>query len=251
MGDRTNITDALDKFDHCTGGWVCPAVAHFHGCHCDDGNCDRPAEHTAVPLRADPDTSDELAAEARRLLDGYPDDVFRAPPEDWKAGMVTGQIPDATDEYGYADLWITSDAFAAHVLRTIALPVIAALLERAVTAEADRGEAERRERTAVNLANYHRDVARTAGGRAEHAEAEARQLREAIGDPDELRWHRWHCEETGRGDDLRELLVRIADAADAAADRGVTDGEATTSRRPVQFDAYASNPWPDGETTDG
>lgn len=60
--------------------------------------------------------------------------------------------------------------------------VIAALLERAVTAEADRGEAERRERTAVNLANYHRDVARTAGGRAEHAEAEARQLREAIED---------------------------------------------------------------------
>lgn len=37
----------------------------------------------------------------------------------------------------------------------------------------------------------------------------------------------------------------------AAADRGVTDGEATTSRRPVQFDAYASNPWPDGEATDG
>ena len=43
----------------------------------------------------------------------------------------------------------------------------------------------------------------------------------------------------------------LAANALAAADRGVTDGEATTSRRPVQFDAYASNPWPDGEATDG
>jgi hypothetical protein len=73
-----------------------------------------------------------------------------------------------------------------------------------------------------------RDAERAA---RERAEAEARQLREAIGDPDELRWHRWHCEETGQGDDLRELLVRIADAADAAdvavaegaEDRGQTD----------------------------
>ena len=55
------------------------------------------------------------------------------------------------------------------------------------------------------------------------------QLDTAIGDPDELRWHRWHCEETGQGDDLRELLVRIADAADVAVaegaeDRGQSDG---------------------------
>ena len=178
-----------------------------------------------VVLRADPDTSDELAAEARRLLDGYPDDVFRAPPEDWKAGMVTGQIPDATDEYGYADLWITSDAFAAHVLRTIALPVIAALLERAVTAEADRGEAERRERTAVNLANYHRDVARTAGGRAQRAEAEARQLREVIGDPKKLRLTAMSVRSVSRSASLH--LHRIADAAavaEGAEDRGQTDG---------------------------
>lgn len=47
--DRNTTADALTKFDHCTGGWVCPAVAHFHGCHCDDGNCDRPAEHTPLP----------------------------------------------------------------------------------------------------------------------------------------------------------------------------------------------------------
>ena len=65
-----------------------------------------------------------------------------------------------------------------------------------------------------------RDAERAA---RERAEAEARQLREAIGDPDELRWHRWHCEETGQGDDLRELLVRIADAADAA-DVAVAEG---------------------------
>ena len=40
------------------------------------------------------------------------------------------------------------------------------------------------------------------------------KLLDAIGDPDELRWHRWHCDDTGNGDDLRDLLVRIADAAD-------------------------------------
>lgn len=42
-------------------------------------------------------------------------------------------------------------------------------------------------------------------------------LLDAIGDPDELRWHRWHCEETGNGDDLRDLLVSIADAAAAVS----------------------------------
>lgn len=52
-------------------------------------------------------------------------------------------------------------------------------------------------------------------------------LRSAIGDPDELRWHRWHCEATGSGDDLRELLVRIADAVDALA--AVGDPEACPS----------------------
>ena len=171
MGDRTNIADALERMAvEAEDGYSIPAG---------------PSEVTtfrdaARLLRADPDTSDELFTEARRLLDAYPEDVFESPPQDWKAGMVTGTVPDAVDEDGYLDVWITPDAFAAHVLRKIALPVIATLLERAVTAEADRGEAERRERTAVNLANYHRDVARTAGGRAEHAEAEARQLREAI-----------------------------------------------------------------------
>ena len=203
MGDRTNITDAR-QHDAEQAASVIEQAMRNEGLIDKDvrlmGEIIAEALDAAgfdVVLRADPDTSDEhkpcphcndegvvctldgeiigpcdctsddLFTEARRLLDAYPDDVFRAPPEDWKAGMVTGQIPDAT--YGYADLWITSDAFAAHVLRTIALPVIAALLERAVTAEADRGEAERRERTAVNLANYHRGVAREAGRRADAA----------------------------------------------------------------------------------
>ena len=65
--------------------------------------------------------------------------------------------------------------------------------------------------------------------RSENARTAARMLRQldmlrtAIGDPDELRWHRWHCEETGQGDDLRELLVRIADAADVAVAEGAED----------------------------
>lgn len=44
--------------------------------------------------------------------------------------------------------------------------------------------------------------------------ARLNSILDAIGDPDELRWHRWHCDDTGNGDDLRDLLVRIADAAD-------------------------------------
>ena len=175
MGDRTNITDARQHDAEQAAGVIEQAMRN-------EGLIDKDvrlmgeiitealdAAGFDVVLRADPDTSDELAAEARRLLDAYPEDVFESPPQDWKAGMVTGTVPDAVDEDGYLDVWITPDAFAAHVLRKIALPVIAALLERAVTAEADRDEAERRERTAVNLANYHRGVAREAGRRADAA----------------------------------------------------------------------------------
>lgn len=68
------------------------------------------------------------AERARRLLDAYPEDVFPPPPQDWTPGMVTGQVPDSTDEDGYEDVWITADRFAAHALRTVALPVIADLL---------------------------------------------------------------------------------------------------------------------------
>ena len=164
--------------------------------------------------------NDELFTEARRLADTL------AAARHYECGDCWYSCPESEEGCcNDAETECNCSAPECHE----AARLIAALLERAVTAEADRGEAERRERTAVNLANYHRDVARTAGGRAEHAETEARQLREAIGDPDELRWHRWHCEETSQGDDLRELLVRIADAAAAAVaegaeDRGQTDG---------------------------
>ncbi len=63
----------------------------------------------------------------------------------------------------------------------------------------------------VGYGNWADDLRAAAVALRHHA-----NLLDAIGDPDELRWHRWHCEETGQGDDLRELLVRIADAADAA-----------------------------------
>ena len=175
MGDRTNIADARQHDAEQAAGVIEQAMRN-------EGLIDKDvrlmgeiitealdAAGFDVVLRADPDTSDDLFTEARRLLDAYPEDVFESPPQDWKAGMVTGTVPDAVDEDGYLDVWITPDAFAAHVLRKIALPVIAALLERAVTAEADRDEAERRERTAVNLANYHRGVAREAGRRADAA----------------------------------------------------------------------------------
>ena len=160
MGDRTKIADALDKFDHCTGGWVCPAVAHFHGCHCDDGNCDRPAEHTAVPLRADPDTSNELFTEARRLAERL------AAARHYECGDCWYSCPESEEGCcNDAESGCNCSAPERHA----AARLIAALLERAVTAEADRDEAERRERTAVNLANYHRDVAREAGRRADAA----------------------------------------------------------------------------------
>ncbi len=149
MGDRTNITDARQHDAEQAAGVIEQAMRN-------EGLIDKDvrlmgeiiaealdAAGFDVVLRADPDTSDELAAEARQLLDAYPEDVFESPPQDWKAGMVTGTVPDAVDEDGYLDVWITPDAFAAHVLRKIALPVIATLLERAVTAEAAVAEAHR------------------------------------------------------------------------------------------------------------
>ena len=173
--DRNTTADALTE------------VADYHVTECVDMHGDQgedgPGPDCCFHARAaytvgdaarllrtpDTPTDSDTAARARALLDAYPEDVFESPPQDWKAGMVTGTVPDAVDEDGYLDVWITPDAFAAHVLRKIALPVIATLLERAVTAEADRDEAERRERTAVNLANYHRGVAREAGRRADAA----------------------------------------------------------------------------------
>ena len=194
MGDRTNITDARQHDAEQAAGVIEQAMRN-------EGLIDKDvrlmgeiiaealdAAGYDVVLRADPDTSDELASEARRLLDR------------WDALDLSDIVDDAR-------------------------PLIAALLERAVTAEADRDEAERRERTAVNLANYHRDVARTAGGRAQRAEAEARQLREVIGDPKKLRLTAMSVRSVSRSASLH--LHRIADAAavaEGAEDRGQTDG---------------------------
>ena len=138
MGDRTKIADARQHDAEQAAGVIEQAMRN-------EGLIDKDvrlmgeiitealdAAGYDVVLRADPDTSDELFTEARQLLDR------------WDALDLSDIVDDAR-------------------------PLIAALLERAVTAEADRDEAERRERTAVNLANYHRGVAREAGRRADAA----------------------------------------------------------------------------------
>ncbi len=113
-------------------------------------------------LRADPDTSDELFTEARRLLDA-------ATPGPWGPTCYRGTGLGWDVEAPEAGIRGQFENEADAELIAAAPRLIAALLERAVTAEADRDEAERRERTAVNLANYHRGVAREAGRRADAA----------------------------------------------------------------------------------
>lgn len=128
-------------------------------------------------------TSDDLFTEARRLLDA-------ATPGPWThpsptANWFTTPQPIQIDEADWGQETQEGGAMCGYRIGTLAderawryadveliaaAPrLIAALLERAVTAEADRDEAERRERTAVNLANYHRGVAREAGRRADAA----------------------------------------------------------------------------------
>ena len=71
-----------------------------------------------------------------------------------------------------------------------------------------------------------RDAERAA---RERAEAEARQLREAIGDPDELIANAHYGRAAnGHGDDLFATVSRIAAAvAEGAEDRGQTGGGST------------------------
>ena len=119
--------------------------------------------------------NDELAAEARRLLDAATTHATavdgwatertynKRVPDDWSIDVLTD------DDHVCSVRGQDEGAQALAELIAAAPRLIAALLERAVTAEADRDEAERRERTAVNLANYHRDVAREAGRRADAA----------------------------------------------------------------------------------
>ena len=103
--------------------------------------------------------TDGLAAETRRLLDA-------ATEGDWDQ---VGATVEKEVDVGWCIVVAECDKVADAALIAAAPRLIAALLERAVTAEADRDEAERRERTAVNLANYHRGVAREAGRRADAA----------------------------------------------------------------------------------
>ena len=223
MGDRTNIADARQHDAEQAAGVIEQAMRN-------EGLIDKDvrlmgeiitealdAAGFDVVLRADPDTSDELAAEARRLLDAYPEDVFESPPQDWKAGMVTGTVPDAVDEDGYLDVWITPDAFAAHVLRKIALPVIAALLAER-DADVSAGAVART--VAMSHIAAERDAERAA---RERAEAEARQLREAIREHKD-RHNSWRQQTQRPSDIALWAALNAAAVAEGAEDRGQTDG---------------------------
>ena len=253
MGDRTNITDARQHDAEQAAGVIERAMRN-------EGLIDKDvrlmgeiiaealdAAGFDVVLRADPDTSDEhkpcphcndegvvctldgeiigpcdctsddLFTEARRLLDAYPEDVFESPPQDWKAGMVTGTVPDAVDEDGYLDVWITPDAFAAHVLRKIALPVIAALLAER-DADVSAGAVART--VAMSHIAAERDAERVA---RERAEAEARQLREAIREHKD-RHNSWRQQTQRPSDIALWAALNAAAVAEGAEDRGQTDG---------------------------
>ncbi|MBU9944730.1 MAG: hypothetical protein KTQ12_08860, partial [Dermatophilaceae bacterium] len=161
------ITEALDAagFDvvlradpDTSDGWSAQPQSATLVTEQPDGSVTR-SQVQRVSLREvyDPDTSDDLFTEARRLLDA-------ATPGPWGPTCYRGTGLGWDVEAPEAGIRGQFENEADAELIAAAPRLIAALLERAVTAEADRGEAERRERTAVNLANYHRDVARTAGG---------------------------------------------------------------------------------------
>ena len=162
MGDRTKIADAQ----------IAAFKAAWHKADAEGRAGERVRDGLAAAgvLRADPDTSNELFTEARRLLD-----AATTAPRSHRCpdGMVDDVISWACQHCGewQRDYGPQTDCAAAPEPTMVHAPsrLIAALLERAVTAEADRDEAERRERTAVNLANYHRGVAREAGRRADAA----------------------------------------------------------------------------------
>ena len=186
MGDRTNITDARQHDAEQAAGVIEQAMRN-EGLIDKDVRlmCEIIAEALDaagfdVVLRADPDTSDDLFTEARRLLDAATPGPWHCFTDDsagkdqlelwcdyddgsWREGT---KPPFHLDPFCYDP---TPMERATAELIAAAPRLIAALLERAVTAEADRDEAERRERTAVNLANYHRGVAREAGRRADAA----------------------------------------------------------------------------------
>ena len=225
MGDRTKIADALDKFDHCTGGWVCPAVAHFHGCHCDDGNCDRPAEHTAVPLRADPDTSDE--PDWDRIFDRLPKvcpTCTSDEPTTYYGSCFDNQHSTIFDPRLPMDPWHAYMVELRHLLRQVDnldtyVKIGREMLERAAAErDADVSAGAVARTVAMSHIAAERDAERA--GR-ERAEAEARQLREQL-DAAQLR----SIEARNPGIDMDEVRAFRAGAAvaEGAEDRGQTDG---------------------------
>jgi hypothetical protein len=182
VGDRTKIADALDviaadraaKRMRSQPDALDLAAARNTLAALDAAGYD-------VVLRADPDTSDDLLTEARRLLDA----ATPGPWEQWEAYEVRSFGPTLiASTNGRTD---NSQAVADVELIAAAPRLIAALLERAVTAEADLralstrttgdSKVDLRMLYAYEAGIMERDAERAA---RERAEAEARQLREAI-----------------------------------------------------------------------
>ena len=218
MGDRTNITDARQHDAEQAAGVIEQAmriVDHIDKAARLMGEIITEALDAAgfdVVLRADPDTSDDLFTEARRLLDAYPEDVFPPLPDGWEpADEFDGWVDDETA------VSVTPDAFAAHALRKIALPVIAALLAER-DADVSAGAVART--VAMSHIAAERDAERAA---RERAEAEARQLREAIREHKD-RHNSWRQQTQRPSDIALWAALNAAAVAEGAEDRGQTDG---------------------------
>jgi hypothetical protein len=199
MGDRTKIADALEQMAvEAEDGYSIPAG---------------PSEVTtfrdaARLLRADPDTSDELAAEARQLLDA-------ATPGPWASTGGGFAQPAIVYAPGYE---VIEGEGAARIAMCEFLDAPERRADAALIAAAPR---------LIAALLDERDAERAA---RERAEAEARQLREAIRAHENL--HRpdgpdgadgpiemdgWPCCNDDR-------LLWAAAVAEVAEDRGQTDG---------------------------
>jgi hypothetical protein len=204
MGDRTKIADALEQMAvEAEDGYSIPAG---------------PSEVTtfrdaARLLRADPDTSDELAAEARQLLD-----AANTAPRSHRCpdGMVDDVISWRCQCCGewQVDFGPQTDCAAAPEPKMVHAPVrlIAALLAER-DADVSAGAVART--VAMSHIAAERDAERAA---RERAETEARQLREGV--EKLVRWaesYRMHHTAIA----LRNLLAAVAEVAE---DRGQTDG---------------------------
>ena len=169
--------------------------------------------------------TDELAAETRQLLDA-------ATEGDWDQ---VGATVEKEVDVGWCIVVAECDKVADAELIAAAPRLLANWLARNEQTEAVEDDLGR-------IANENAALAGRLMAERDRLADENRALREQL-DAAQLR----SIEARNPGIDMDGVRSSRA----AAADWGVTDGEATTSRRPVQFDAYASNPWPDGEATDG